>query len=146
MTANGPKLLEYNVRFGDPETQAILVRLDTDLVDICEAMLDGTLSGLDIKWRQGSSACVVLASKGYPSKPQTGDIINGLDEEGTMQNIQIFHAGTAFNESGQFITAGGRVLGITAAGDDLVRALATAYAAAGQISFDGMQYRKDIGK
>jgi len=146
MIPGGPKLLEYNVRFGDPETQAILVRLETDLVDICEAMLGGTLRGLDIKWRQGSSACVVLASQGYPAKSKTGDIIHGLDEAAAMENVQIFHAGTGLNENGQFVTAGGRVLGVTASGDDLTGALAAAYAAAGKISFDGMQYRKDIGR
>jgi len=146
MTPDGPKLLEYNVRFGDPETQAILVRLETDLVDICEAMLGGTLRGLDIKWRQGSSACVVLASQGYPAKSKTGDIIHGLDEAAAMENVQIFHAGTGLNESGQFVTAGGRVLGVTAPGDDLTDTLAAAYAAAGKISFDGIQYRKDIGR
>ncbi len=180
MTTDGPKLLEYNVRFGDPETQAILVRLETDLVDICEAMLNGSsggvgsptvsegssLAGLEIKWRPGSSACIVLAAKGYPSKPQTGDTIQGLDEATAVPNVEIFHAATAFgkDEGGgmkdetkptdpsliahhsSLITASGRVLGVTATGNDLAAALATAYAAVGKISFDGMQYRKDIGK
>ena len=88
-------MLEYNVRFGDPETQAILVRLETDLVDICEAMLSGSLSTLEIKWRSGSSACVVLASEGYPSEPRTGDLICGLDKAAAIPNVEIFHAGTA---------------------------------------------------
>jgi phosphoribosylamine--glycine ligase len=146
MTAAGPKLLEYNVRFGDPETQAILVRLETDLVDICEAMLNGGLADLEIKWRTGSSACVVLASKGYPSKPQTGDIIKGLDQTRAITGVEIFHAGTARGPDGSLITSGGRVLGVTAIGDDLATALSTAYEAVGKINFDGMQFRRDIGK
>ena len=145
MTAAGPMLLEYNVRFGDPETQAILVRLDTDLIDICDAMLDGTLSDLQIKWKPGSSACIVLAAKGYPANSQTGDIINGLNEA-AIADIEVFHAGTANGADDTFLTAGGRVLGVTATGDDLHSALEKAYAAVGSISWDGMQYRRDIGK
>ncbi|MEO6050758.1 MAG: phosphoribosylamine--glycine ligase [Pyrinomonadaceae bacterium] len=148
MTAAGPKLLEYNVRFGDPETQAILVRLETDLVNICEAMLAGSLATCEINWRPGSSACIVLASKGYPLKPQTGDVIHGIDEAKTVARVEIFQAGTAATgELGEtsLITVGGRVLGVTATGDNLEAALATAYSAAGKISFDGMQYRRDIG-
>ena len=146
MTETGAKLLEYNVRFGDPETQVILVRLRTDLVEICEAILSQTLSNLKIQWREGNSACVVLASKGYPQKPQTGDIISGLDNLKNKKDVQVFHAGTARNESGDFITAGGRVLGITATAENLDEALQKAYQAVGEISFDGMQYRRDIGK
>lgn len=146
MTANGPKLLEYNVRFGDPETQSILVRLETDLVDICEAMLAGTLNDLAIEWRQGSSACVVLASLGYPAAPKTGDLIHGLDNAKCVPGIEIFHAGTSALTEGEYYTAGGRVLGITSTGDDLSQALQTAYEATAKISFPGMQYRKDIGK
>lgn len=140
-----PKLLEYNVRFGDPETQAILVRLETDLVDICEAMLDGTLADLDINWRPGSSACVVLASLGYPAKPMTGDAIEGLDAASLEPNVEIFHAGTALDQ-GRIVTAGGRVLGVTATGETLDASLKAAYAAASKISFNGMQFRRDIGK
>lgn len=143
MTEQGPKLLEYNVRSGDPETQAILVRLETDLIDICEAMLDGTLGSIDIKWKQGSSACVVLASEGYPSKPRKGDLISGLEN---VCDVEVFHAGTSALTPGEFYTAGGRVLGITATGDDLDSALTTAYAAVETISWTGMQYRRDIGK
>lgn len=148
MTNDGAKLLEYNVRFGDPETQAILVRLETDLVDICKAMAGGTLGGLNIEWRQGSSACVVLASEGYPSKPRTGDAITGLDK---VTSVEVFHAGTkseppAVAGGSDFITAGGRVLGVTATGDNLETALKTAYSAAEQINWPGMQYRKDIGR
>lgn len=146
MTAEGPNLLEYNVRFGDPETQAILVRLETDLVDICEAMLDGSLGDLDIKWQPGSSACVVLASEGYPAKPRTGDVISGLDDVSEIPNLIVFHAGTAASDDGDFLTSGGRVLGVTAAGDDVAAALKTAYSAVAKISWPGMQYRCDIGK
>ena len=154
MTRDGAKVLEYNVRFGDPETQAILVRLDTDLVDICEAMLAGTLNDLEIKWRPGSSACVVLASEGYPSKPRTGDAISGLDEAAASPNIELFHAGTTMSEPPgvaggltrpTYTTAGGRVLGVTATGNDLASAIALAYSAVNKISWPGMQYRKDIG-
>jgi phosphoribosylamine--glycine ligase len=146
MTANGPKLLEYNVRFGDPETQAILVRLETDIIDICEAMLDGTLANSSIRWHPGGSACIVLASKGYPSQPETGDVINGLDAAEAVPNVEVFHAGTAKGPDDTFVTAGGRVLSVTAIGEGLRTALATAYAATEKISFDGVQYRRDIGK
>lgn len=145
MTADGAKLLEYNVRFGDPETQAILVRLEFDFVEICNAMLNGTLEKLSIKWRGGSSACIVLASNGYPNRPQTGDIIRGLDETKAVANVEVFHGGTAKGPDDTFVTAGGRVLGVTATGEDLSTALTTAYAATETISFEGMQYRRDIG-
>lgn len=143
MTAGGPKLLEYNVRFGDPETQSILVRLETDLVDICEAMLEGRLSELNIKWKPGSSATVVLAAEGYPYSPRKGDVIIGLDD---ARDVTIFHAGTAKNDAGEFLTAGGRVLGITATGTSLDEALSKAYDGVSKISWIGMQFRKDIGE
>jgi len=146
MTENGVKVLEYNVRFGDPETQAILVRLNTDLVEICEAICSQNLSNLKIKWKKGSSACVVLASEGYPQKARTDDEIYGLDEVSNSENTRIFHAGTTKDERGNFVTSGGRVLGVTATGDDLDKALSRAYDAVGKISWEGMQYRKDIGK
>lgn len=146
MTANGPMVLEYNVRFGDPETQAILVRLETDLVDICEAMLSGQLDKLDIKWTKGSSACVILASEGYPGKARTGDIIRGLADAAKVPNTVVFHAGTGRDSAGNFVTAGGRVLGVTAVGTSLDAALASAYEGVSKISWPGMQYRKDIGK
>jgi phosphoribosylamine---glycine ligase len=145
MTEDGPRLLEYNVRFGDPETQAILVRLETDLTDICEALLTGTLSQIPIDWRQGSSACVVLAARGYPAKPATGDVITGSAEAGSIEAVEIFHAGTALDPDGRVVTAGGRVLGVTATGDDLDTARSRAYAGVEKISFDGMQFRRDIG-
>jgi phosphoribosylamine---glycine ligase len=145
MTEAGPRLLEYNVRFGDPETQAILVRLDTDLVDICEAMLDGTLGKIPVRWKEGSSACIVLASEGYPTNPRTGDAISGLDEVNAMSGVEVFHAGTGFSSDGQIITAGGRVLGVTAVNNELQSALSKAYQAVSEISWPGMQYRRDIG-
>ena len=151
MTESGPKVLEYNVRFGDPETQAIVVRLKTDLVDICEAMLAGRLSELDIEWVPGASACVILASEGYPGKPRIGDKIDGIEKASASDGVSIFHSGTAFahgeSEGGpSYVTAGGRVVGITAVGDDLDMALSRAYAAVSEIRWPGMQYRRDIGK
>ncbi len=145
MTASGPKLLEYNVRFGDPETQAILVRLESDLVEICEAITDGWLAELPIHWREGNSACVILASEGYPGRPRTGDAIAGL-EDARMKDIEIFHSGTKLDGQGKLVTAGGRVLGITSVGADLETAIAWAYHSAGKISWPGMQMRRDIGK
>ncbi|HVQ56119.1 MAG TPA: phosphoribosylglycinamide synthetase C domain-containing protein, partial [Pyrinomonadaceae bacterium] len=139
-------ILEYNVRFGDPETQSILVRLDTDLVDICEAMLSGSLDQIEIKWRPGSSATVVLAAKDYPQVPQKGDVISGLEESSNAYGVTVFHAGTATSAAGEYTTAGGRVLGVTAVADDLQAALTKTYAAIELISWNGMQYRRDIGK
>ncbi|MCY7375751.1 MAG: phosphoribosylamine--glycine ligase [Pyrinomonadaceae bacterium] len=144
MTKTGAKVLEYNVRFGDPETQAILVRLQTDLVEICEAMLNQTLDKINIEWQTGSSACVVLASKGYPNKPETGDIIRGLDAD--FADVNVFHAGTAKDADENFITVGGRVLGITGNGENLDEALEKAYRAVSKISWNGMQFRRDIGR
>ena len=146
MTADGPKVLEYNVRFGDPETQSILVRLETDLVDICEAMLDGSLSEIDIRWRRGNSATVVLAAEGYPQSPRRGDVIRGIDEASKEDGVTLFHAGTARSGNGDFMTAGGRVLGVTAVDDSLHEALERSYRAVSKISWEGMQFRRDIGK
>jgi phosphoribosylamine---glycine ligase len=146
MTDSGAKVLEYNVRFGDPETQVILVQLETDLVEICEAILSRSLDKTSLRWKSGSAACVVLAARHYPNKPQTGDIIYGLDLAKRYENVEIFHAGTAKEERGHFITAGGRVLGVTAAGEDLSEAISLAYEAVNDISWNGMQYRRDIGK
>jgi phosphoribosylamine--glycine ligase len=145
MTDGGPKVLEYNVRFGDPETQAILVRLESDLFSICEGMLDGKLAETEIKWREGNSACVVLAADGYPQSPRTGAVISGLDDAAAIENVTIFHAGTK-RDGRDFVTAGGRVLGVTAIGESLSDALRTAYGAVKRISWIGMQYRRDIGR
>ncbi|CAN5473842.1 phosphoribosylamine--glycine ligase [soil metagenome] len=145
MTETGAKVLEYNVRFGDPETQAILVRLETDLIEICQAMLNQKLDKTIIKWKKGSSVCVVLASRGYPYKAEIGDLINGLDDIAAHKQVVVFHAGTARNETDEFITAGGRVLGVTAVAPNLNGAINRAYNAVSQISFNGMQFRRDIG-
>jgi phosphoribosylamine---glycine ligase len=146
MTSNGPKVLEYNVRFGDPETQSILVRLDTDLVDICEAMLAGRLHEIDINWKPGYSATVVLAAEGYPQNPRKGDPIHRIDQAAGMEGVKIFHAGTALDETGSLVTSGGRVLGVTAVGQSLEETLAQSYDAVSKISWNGMHYRRDIGR
>jgi phosphoribosylamine--glycine ligase len=145
ITADGPKLLEYNVRFGDPETQAILVRLNSDFVELCEAILNQRLAEFPVEWSHRSSACVILAAEGYPAKPVTGDVIEGL-EDAAMKDIVIFHSGTKQEGSGQFVTAGGRVIGVTSLGEDVETAVAWAYHAAEKISWRGMQRRSDIGK
>lgn len=144
MTESGAKVLEYNVRFGDPETQVILIQLESDLVGICDAIIDGNLNQYEIKWKNGSAACVVLASKGYPAKAETGDVIKGLEND--FGDTVIFHAGTKKNENGEFVTSGGRVLGVTATAENLLDALKKAYEAVDKISWNGMQFRKDIGK
>lgn len=146
LTREGARVLEYNVRFGDPEAQAILVRLRSDLASIFDATARGRLNGVRAEWSNEASACVVLASRGYPENPQTGDVIEGLDAPTPDPRVQIFHAGTRRDEDNTWRTAGGRVLGVTAAGATLDEALARSYNAAAQIRFDGMHYRRDIGK
>ena len=145
MTARGPQVLEFNARFGDPETQAILVRLETDLVDALEACIDGRLADTELRWAPGASACVVASSAGYPSSYKTGVPIAGLGAAAQVPGVQIFHAGTA-QVGGQLLTAGGRVLGVTAAADSLEEALARAYQAMAEVHFEGMYYRRDIGR
>ncbi len=144
MTPRGPMVLEYNARFGDPETQAILMRLDTDLVEALEAAVDGRLSETELRWKPGASACVIASAAGYPGTYKKGDVITGLEAAGTLPGVQVFHSGTA-KSNGQIVTAGGRVLGVTAAGPTLKEALALAYEAVGKLHFDGMYYRRDIG-
>jgi phosphoribosylamine--glycine ligase len=146
LTKRGPRVLEYNVRFGDPETQAILVRLQSDLSEIFAAIAQGTLAGMNVDWRAGSSACVVLASRGYPGKHETGAKISGLDLSGGKKNVEIFHAGTTLSTSGEWLTTGGRVLGITATDSVLVEALNRCYQAIEGIHWEGMQHRRDIGR
>lgn len=145
LTPDGPKVIEYNCRFGDPETQVVLPRLETDLVDIIEAIADERLSELDIKWSQEACACVIMASGGYPGSYEKGKLITGLDGNGQAQGVTVIHAGTKL-EDGKFYTAGGRVLGVTAKGSDLREALDRAYKAVEKISFEGAFYRKDIGR
>jgi len=144
MTARGPMVLEFNCRFGDPETQPILMRLESDLVDAMEASIEGRASDGDFKWSSDAAVCVVLASGGYPGTYETGKKILGLEEADAVEGVKVFHAGTT-NRDGGFYTAGGRVLGVTARGPDLRIALRQAYDAVGKIGFEGMHYRKDIG-
>ena len=144
MTARGPQVLEFNARFGDPETQAILMRLDSDLVDAMEACVDGRLSDTELRWNPGASACVIASSSGYPGKYQTGFPITGLEAAARVPGVQVFHSGTALT-GGRIVTNGGRVLGVTAAGENLAAALSRAYEAMVEIGFDGMYYRHDIG-
>jgi phosphoribosylamine--glycine ligase len=144
MTARGPQVLEFNARFGDPETQALLVRLESDLVDALEACVDGCLGETEMRWSRGASACVVASSAGYPGNYKTGIPIHGLAAAGQIPGVQVFHSGTA-QVGGQLLTAGGRVLGVTAAGDSLKEALALAYLAMAEIQFEGIYYRRDIG-
>ncbi|MFP5261103.1 MAG: phosphoribosylamine--glycine ligase [Blastocatellia bacterium] len=146
LTERGPKVIEYNARMGDPETQAVLVRLESDLVEIFEAIVRGEVGSTPVNWSDASSVCVVAASGGYPGAFETGKPISGLDEARSLQGVAVFHAGTARDERGGFLTAGGRVLGVSAAAATPEEARAKAYAAAGKISFDGMHYRKDIAR
>ena len=145
LTADGPRVLEYNVRFGDPETQAILVRLKSDLAGIFQAMVESRLGETNIEWSDDASACVVLAAKGYPAKAETGAQIFGLDSVGSDDAV-IFHAATSRNPEGDWLTAGGRVLGVTATGPTLEVALSRSFGAIAGIHWDGMQYRRDIGR
>ena len=144
LTSGGPKVLEYNCRFGDPETQAILPRLKSDLLDILVRVVDGTLEDATIEWDPRVSVCVVLAAKGYPAKVETGQTIRGLDAVAKLPDVTVFHAGSA-RRDGTLATSGGRVLGVTALGKDLVEARAKAYTAIEHIRFDGAQFRNDIG-
>jgi phosphoribosylamine--glycine ligase len=144
MTARGPQVLEFNARFGDPETQAILLRLDSDLLDALEACVEGRLSESEFRWKPGASACVIASSGGYPGSYQTGFAISGLEEAAKVPGVQIFHSGTAL--VGRILrTSGGRVLGVSAAADTLAEALAHAYEAIEKIQFEGIYFRRDIG-
>ncbi len=143
MTARGPMVLEFNCRFGDPETQPILMRLESDLLGAFIASAEGRISDGDFKWSDDATVCVVLASRGYPDTPELGKVISGIDEAEKVEGVKVFHAGTR-KENGAYVTSGGRVLGVTARGADLKTAVWRAYEAVGKISFDGMHYRKDI--
>lgn len=145
LTKDGPKVIEYNCRFGDPETQVVLPRLKTDLLEIMLATIRGTLNQMEIAWDNGACACVVIASGGYPGKYEKGLEISGLDERGNADQSIVFHAGTSYH-NGKFYTAGGRVLGVTALAPTLEEALDRSYQAVEKITFQGAHYRKDIGK
>ena len=145
LTERGPKVIEYNCRFGDPETQVVLPLLKTDLFTIMRAVRDERLGEVDIQWSTGAAACVVLASGGYPKKYETGLPIEGLDENGGHPGVIVYHAGTK-KQDGGFLTAGGRVLGVTGLGETLPQALEKAYGAVREITFKNAHYRTDIGK
>ncbi len=138
------KVLEFNARFGDPETQPVLARLETDLIDIIEAILDGRLSKIKIRWKPGSAVCVVMASGGYPGAYEKGREIKGLEKAAGSNGVMVFHAGTAL-KNGKVVTAGGRVLGVTGLGPSVAAAIDTAYAGVKDISYEGAHFRRDIG-
>jgi phosphoribosylamine---glycine ligase len=142
ITADGPKVIEYNVRFGDPETQALLVRLETNLAELLSEVARGKLRTGSLSWKPGASVCIVASSEGYPGEYPVGRPLRGL-EEAEAGGAKVFHAGTAF-KNGQLVTSGGRVLGITACGKDLASATRAVYEAASKIHFDGIHYRRDI--
>lgn len=145
MTPNGPKVIEYNARFGDPEAQVVLPRLKTDILDIIDAVIDENLDDIEIEWSDECSACVVMASGGYPESYKKGIEMLGMDDKGQVAGATVYHAGTKY-ENGKFYTNGGRVLGVTATGKTLDEALDSAYKAVEKISFEGAHYRKDIGR
>ena len=143
MTARGPMVLEFNCRFGDPETQPILMRLESDLVEALEASIEGRVSDGDFRWSRDASVCVVIASGGYPGTFDAGKKISGIEAAGKVDGVKVFHAGTT-KRDGAYYTAGGRVLGVTARARDLETAVGRAYEACGKIGFDGAHYRRDI--
>jgi len=143
MTARGPMVLEFNCRFGDPETQPIVMRMESDLVEALEASIEGRVSDGDFRWSNDASVCVVMASGGYPGTYDVGKKISGLEEAGRIDGVKVFHAGTTKHDGGYF-TAGGRVLGVTARAADLKTAVERAYEGVSRIKFEGAQYRKDI--
>ena len=144
LTAGGPKILEYNARFGDPECQALVMRLKSDLVDLLEACIDGTLAEQDVEWDERAAACVVLAAAGYPGNYERGKVIRGLDRLNGWENGMVFHAGTTRRDH-DIVTNGGRVLGVTGLGATVRDAVGEAYWAVEQIHWEGVQYRRDIG-
>jgi phosphoribosylamine--glycine ligase len=145
LTREGPKVLEFNCRLGDPETQSILLRLDDDLAGVLRAAADGRLTGQPLTWRREAAACVVLASEGYPASARKGVPIHGISEAEALPGVTVYHAGTA-ERDGQLVTAGGRVLSVCGRGAGLGEAIATAYAGVERIHFEGMQFRSDIGQ
>ncbi|MCR5061274.1 MAG: phosphoribosylamine--glycine ligase [Saccharofermentans sp.] len=145
ITPKGPKVIEYNCRFGDPETQVVLPMLDGDLYEIFDAIYEHRLADVDIKWHDGSCACVIMASGGYPESYKKGIPMEGFDNKGQIDGCFVYHAGTKVDDNGVFLTNGGRVIGVTSKGKDLETALANAYEGVSKIRFDGMHYRKDIG-
>lgn len=146
LTPDGPKVLEYNARFGDPETQVVLPRMKNDLVDLFEACIDGTLDQIDLEFEDNAAVCVVLASDGYPEHYEKGFVINGLEKFDEAEGSYVFHAGSKFAADGNIVTNGGRVLGVTALGSSLKEARKNAYAATQWVEFENKYMRQDIGK
>ena len=146
LTPEGPKVLEYNARFGDPEAQVVLPRMENDMVEVVEACIDGRLDQIDLKFKEDAAVCVVLASDGYPVSYEKGLPIRGLENFKGKDGYYVFHAGTKFGPEGQVLTNGGRVLGVTALGKDLKEARKNAYEAVDWVDFDNKYYRHDIGK
>src|SRR5690606_7495748 len=145
LTHGGPKVLEFNVRFGDPECEALLPRLESDLLEAMLATCQRGLADIELRWRPGAAVTVVLASEGYPEKPRKGAVIEGVEEAEGLDDVHIFHAGTAHDKEGRLVTAGGRVLAVTGLGSDLEAAHRRAYEAVDLIQFPGRQVRRDIG-
>ena len=145
LTSSGPRVLEFNARFGDPETQPILMRMQSDIVPLFEACIDSTLGNCSLEWKKESTVCVVMAAKGYPASYEKGKEIRGLEAAGEQKDVVVFHAGTRA-EGDRVLTSGGRVLGVTALGTDTGAAIESAYSAVGKIEWDGIHYRKDIGR
>lgn len=145
LTPAGPKVLEFNCRFGDPECQPLMARLKSDLIELMIATCDGTLDQVNVEWDERAACCVVIAAEGYPEKPKSGVVIEGIDAAMHVPHVSVFHAGTKRDLDGQLVTAGGRVLGVTALGDGVRQARERAYQAVDKIKFPGMQVRRDIG-
>ena len=146
LTPNGPKVLEFNARFGDPEAQVVIPRMKNDILDVMEACADGTLDQIDLQFEDNAAVCVMLASDGYPVSYQKGFEIRGLENFKDKDGYYVFHSGTKFDDEGKVVTNGGRVIGVTAIGDNLVDARANAYKAIELIDFDNKYFRHDIGK
>ena len=144
LTKTGPQILEFNARFGDPETQPLMVRMETDIIPLFEACIDGTLGQCQVNWKNKSSVCVVMTAEGYPSAYQKGEIISGLQNANSTPEVVVFHAGTK-EQDGKVLTNGGRVLGVTATGANTKSAIQKAYDAVGKVNWRGVHYRKDIG-
>jgi phosphoribosylamine--glycine ligase len=140
-----PKVVEYNCRFGDPETQAVLPLLDNDLFSLLLASASGSLSGQEVRFAEGAACCVVMASGGYPERYLKGKVIRGIEAAEDLEGVYVFHAGTRRDRTGRVITAGGRVLGVTGTGDTIAEAVETAYRGVERIDFEASQYRRDIG-
>ncbi|MEK7850791.1 MAG: phosphoribosylamine--glycine ligase, partial [Deltaproteobacteria bacterium] len=145
ITPKGVKVLEYNARFGDPETQPLMMRMKSDLIEVMDAVIDGRLKEITLEWDKKAAVCVVMAAGGYPGDYRKGDEIKGLDDAARMDGAMVFHAGTS-NYRGMVATNGGRVLGVTALGSDIREAINKAYQAVSKITWNGAHYRKDIGR